>query len=85
MKAAGFEPVDLRSGYDDNSLGRVHGTARQPRDVFHPAVACGKHSVALPPAGGNPRSIKRFAGGRGAMYAPELQANSDEIKLKISD
>jgi uncharacterized protein YfaS (alpha-2-macroglobulin family) len=71
MKAAGFEPVEVRSGY----VGRDLPAYREFRDervvFFVRRLARGRHSVSY-----------RM---RHAMYAPELKANSDEIKLVIED
>ena len=53
MKPAGFEPVDLRSGYTGNDLG-AYVEFRDNRVVFFArTLARGKHSVCLSHAGGD--------------------------------
>ena len=65
---------------------RVHGTARQPGDVLRPLrLARGKHSVSYRLRAETPGQFSALPAVASAMYAPELKANSDEIKLKISD
>ena len=36
MKAAGFEPVELRSGYSGNDTGRLHGVSRRAARLLRP-------------------------------------------------
>ena len=86
LKAAGFEPMRVRSGYNGNDAGRLHGTARRPGLLLRPGTgprqaqrelsACGPRSPASS-APCRPRARR--------MYAPELKGNSDEIKIKIVD
>ena len=86
MKPAGFEPVDLRSGYNGNDLARLHGVPRQPRGVLHRGrLARGKHSVTYRMRAEIPGQFSALPTRAWAMYAPELKANSDEIKLKVED
>ena len=85
MKAAGFEPVDLRSGYTGNALG-AYVEFRDNRVVFFVrALARGKHSVAYRMRAEIPGRFSALPTKAWAMYAPELKANSDEIKLQIED
>ena len=61
MKPAGFEPVELRSGYNGNDLG-AYMEFRDDRVVFFVRqLARGKHSVALPHAGRDPGQVQRPA------------------------
>ncbi len=57
LKAAGFEPVDLRSGYGENSLGAYVEMRDNRATFFIRKLARGKNSAALPLAGRNPRPI----------------------------
>ncbi len=85
MKPAGFEPVDLRSGYNGNTLG-AYMEFRDNRVVFFVRrLARGKHSVAYRVRAEIPGKFSALPTRAWAMYAPELKANSDEIKLKVED
>ena len=85
MKAAGFEPVDLRSGYNSNSLG-AYMELRDNRVVFFArTLARGKHSVSYRMRAETPGKFSALPTRANGVYAPELRANSDELKLKIED
>jgi hypothetical protein len=85
MKPSGFEPVDLRSGYTGNDLG-AYVEFRDNRVVFFArALARGKHSVSYRMRAEIPGQFSALPTRASAMYAPELKANSDEIKLKVED
>ncbi len=85
MKAAGFEPVDLRSGYTGNALG-AYVEFRDNRVVFFVgSLARGNHSVAYRMRAEIPGKFSALPTRAWAMYAPELKANSNELKLQISD
>jgi hypothetical protein len=85
MKPAGFEPVDLRSGYTGNDLG-AYVEYRDNRVVFFArALARGRHSVSYRMRAETPGRFSALPTRAWAMYAPELKANSDEIKLKVKD
>jgi uncharacterized protein YfaS (alpha-2-macroglobulin family) len=85
MKPAGFEPVDLRSGYTGNDLG-AYVEFRDNRVVFFArSLARGKHSVSYRMRAEIPGRFSALPTRAWAMYAPELKGNSDEIKLKVKD
>ena len=85
MKPAGFEPVDLRSGYTGNALG-AYVEFRDNRVVFFSrTLARGTHSVAYRMRAETPGKFSALPTRAAAMYAPELKANSDELKLQVSD
>jgi len=85
MKPAGFEPVDLRSGYNGNDLG-AYMEFRDNRVVFFVnRLAHGKHSVSYRMRAEIPGKFSALPTRASAMYAPELKANSDEIKLRVED
>ena len=85
MKPAGFEPVDLRSGYNGNDMG-AYMEFRDNRVVFFVnRLARGKHSVSYRMRAEIPGKFSALPTRAAAMYAPELKANSDEIKLKVED
>ncbi|MFT5127419.1 MAG: hypothetical protein ACI8W8_001022 [Rhodothermales bacterium] len=82
MKAAGFEPVDVRSGH-------VLGAYREFRDervaFFLRRLARGKHGQSYRLRAEIPGVFSALPTKAYAMYAPELKANSDGIKLKVRD
>jgi uncharacterized protein YfaS (alpha-2-macroglobulin family) len=85
MKAAGFEPVDTRSGYTSNDM-RAYMELRDERVCFFVgALARGKHSVSYRMRAEIPGKFSALPTRASAMYAPELRANSEEIKLNIKD
>lgn len=85
MKAAGFEPVDLRSGYNANDMGAYMELRDEKVCFFVRALARGRHSVAYRMRAEIPGKFSALPTRAYAMYAPELKANSDEIKLVIED
>ncbi len=85
MKGAGFEPVEVRSGYTGNEMG-AYVEFRDERVVFFVrALARGKHSVSYRVRAEIPGRFSALPAKASAMYAPELKANSDEMKLQIED
>ena len=85
MKAAGFEPVDIRSGYNGNSLGAYLELRDDRVSLFVARLARGKHSIAYRLRAEIPGKFSALPTRVSAMYAPELKANADEIKLRIED
>ncbi|MBN1588113.1 MAG: alpha-2-macroglobulin, partial [Pirellulales bacterium] len=85
MKPAGFEPVEVRSGYNGNDLG-AYVEFRDNRVVFLVRrLARGRHSVSYRMRAEIPGRFSALPTRGSAMYAPELKANSDEIKLDVVD
>ncbi len=85
MKAAGFEPADLRSGYNSNPLGAYMELRDERVTFFTKRLARGKHSVSYRVRAEVPGLFSALPTKAYAMYAPELKGNSDEIKLLIED
>jgi len=84
-KAAGFEPVAIRSGYHGNGL-RSYAEYRDEKVVFFvQRLARGKHSLSYRVRAEIPGKFSALPTKIEAMYAPELKGNSDEIKLRIED
>ena len=81
-----FQPsVDLRSGYTGNALG-AYVEFRDNRVVFFTrSLARGDHSVAYRMRAEIPGKFSALPARGEAMYAPELKANSDEIKLQVTE
>jgi uncharacterized protein YfaS (alpha-2-macroglobulin family) len=85
MKAAGFEPVEVRSGYTGNEMGAYVEFRDQKVAFFVRRLARGNHSVSYRLRAEIPGRFSALPARAYAMYAPELRANSDEIKLVIKD
>ena len=85
MKAAGFEPVDVRSGYNGNSLGAYMELRDERVCFFTRALPRGKHSISYRLRAEIPGKFSALPTRASAMYAPELRANSDEMKVQIED
>jgi uncharacterized protein YfaS (alpha-2-macroglobulin family) len=84
-KAAGFEPVSVRSGYTRDGLGAYMELRDDRVCFFVRALARGKHSVSYRLRAEIPGKFSALPARASAMYAPELKGNSDEIKLAIVD
>jgi len=84
-KAAGFEPLLVRSGYNSNDLGAYMEMCDDRVCFFVRALARGKHSVNYRMRAEIPGKFSALPARASAMYAPELKGNSDEIKLRIED
>jgi uncharacterized protein YfaS (alpha-2-macroglobulin family) len=85
MKAAGFEAVELKSGFNRNDLG-AYMELRDERVVFFArTLARGTHSVSYRLRAEIPGKFSALPSKISAMYAPELKGNSDEMKLRVKD
>jgi uncharacterized protein YfaS (alpha-2-macroglobulin family) len=85
FKAAGCEPVDLRSGYTGNELG-AYVEYRDERTAFlMRQLSRGRHSVSYRLRAEVPGVFSALPAKIWGMYAPELRGNSDENKIEISD
>ena len=85
MKAAGFEPVEVRSGYNGNELGAYVEYRDERVALFCRTLARGQHSVSYRLRAEIPGQFSALPTKASAMYAPELRANSDELKVQIVD
>jgi uncharacterized protein YfaS (alpha-2-macroglobulin family) len=85
MKAAGFEPVEVRSGYNGNDLGAYMELHDQKVCFFVRSLARGRHSVNYRLRAEVPGKFSALPTVGYGMYAPELRANSDEAKVAIED
>ena len=85
MKAAGFEPVDVRSGYTGNELGAYMEFRDERVCLFLRTLARGKHSVTYRVRAEIPGLFSVLPTRISGMYAPELRGNSDEQKIGITD
>lgn len=85
MKAAGFEPVQIRSGYGNNEMNAYMELHDDRVSLFVSRLARGRHSVSYRLRAEIPGKFSALPTRVSAMYAPELKANSDEMKLRITD
>jgi uncharacterized protein YfaS (alpha-2-macroglobulin family) len=85
MKAAGFEPVEVRSGYNDNELGAYVEYRDERVALFCRTLARGQHSVSYRLRAEIPGKFSALPTKAAAMYAPELKANSGEFRVRIAD
>lgn len=85
QKAAGFEAVDLRSGYNGNSLGAYMELRDEKVTFFVRQLPRGKHTITYRLRAEIPGKFSALPAVAQAMYAPELRGNSDEMKIGIKD
>ncbi|MEN6557330.1 MAG: MG2 domain-containing protein [Thermoguttaceae bacterium] len=85
MKPAGFEPVDVRSGYTGNELGAYVEFRDNRVAFFVERLARGRHSVSYRMRAEIPGRFSALPTRASAMYAPELKGNSDEMKVGIEE
>jgi uncharacterized protein YfaS (alpha-2-macroglobulin family) len=85
MKAAGFEPLLVQSGYTGDGLGAYMELRDEKVCFFVRRLPRGKHSVSYRLRAEIPGQFSALPTRAYAMYAPELRGNSDEIKLRIVD
>jgi alpha-2-macroglobulin len=84
-KAAGFEPVEIQSGYNGNELGAYVELRDERVAFFVRSLARGKHTVSYRLRAEVPGRFHALPARVQAIYAPELRANSDEISLRVED
>ena len=85
MKAAGFEAVDVQSGYTNNGLGAYMELRDERVAFFVHQLPLGKHSITYRLRAEIPGRFSALPAKASAMYAPELKGNSDGTKLVIQD
>ena len=85
MKAAGCEPVDVRSGYTGNEMGAYVELRDERVCLFVRQLARGTHSLSYRLRAEIPGRFSALPTRASALYAPELKANSDEMKIQIED
>ncbi len=85
MKASGFEAVEVRSGYNGNEMGAFVEFRDERVAFFVRQLMRGKHSISYRLRAEIPGKFSALPTRASAMYAPELKANSDEMKVGITD
>jgi uncharacterized protein YfaS (alpha-2-macroglobulin family) len=84
-KAAGFEPLNVRSGYTYTGLGAYMEVRDDKIAFFARILPRGKHSITYRMRAEIPGQFSALPTRAFAMYAPELKGNSDEIKIVVRD
>ncbi|MFK7850827.1 MAG: alpha-2-macroglobulin [Akkermansiaceae bacterium] len=84
-KAAGMEPVEVRSGYNSNGLGAYMELRDEKVSMFVQNLPRGRHNLSYRLRAEIPGKFSALPTKAEAMYAPELRANSDEMKIEIAE
>lgn len=85
-KPAGLEAIKVRSGYTRNAGMHAYMEMHHERTSFFVRqLARGSHSLKYRLRAEIPGSFSALPTIAEAMYAPELKANSDEMKIKVKD
>ncbi|MGB1874936.1 MAG: alpha-2-macroglobulin, partial [Akkermansiaceae bacterium] len=87
-KPAGLEAVEVRSGYIGAQQSGMHAymeMRNEKTSFFVRQLARGSHSVKYRLRAEIPGSFSALPTMAEAMYAPELKANSDEMKIRVKD
>lgn len=84
-KPAGCEPVEVRSGYNGNALGAYVEYRDQQVLMYLRNLPRGERTVTYRLRAETPGRFAALPTQIGAMYAPELRGNSDELKLNVVD
>lgn len=84
-KAAGLEPVEVRSGYGGNEMGAYMELRDDRVSFFVRQLMRGTHSLRYRMRAEIPGRFSALPTKAEAMYAPELRANSNEMKIVIHE
>ena len=84
-KAAGLEPVEVRSGPNRNGLGAYMELRDEKVTLFVRSLPQGRHNLSYQLRAEIPGTFSALPTRAEAMYAPELKANSDEMKIGVRD
>ncbi len=84
-KAAGLEPVDVRSGYTGDGVGAYLELRDERAAFFLRALPRGATSVSYRLRAEIPGRYSALPTTIAAMYAPELKGNADEIRLRVRE
>jgi len=85
LKAAGFEAVDVRSGYRRGGMHAYREMRNDRVSFFVSHLPRGKHNIKYKLRAEIPGKFSALPAKVYANYAPELKGNSDEIKISITD
>ena len=81
----GLEPVEVRSGYNRNGLGAFMELRDEKVAMFVRQLPRGRHNLSYRLRAEIPGKFSALPTRAEGMYAPELRANSDEMKLGVRD
>ncbi|HUF61209.1 MAG TPA: MG2 domain-containing protein [Verrucomicrobiales bacterium] len=84
-KAAGFETVDLRSGYSHEGVQSYREFRDDRVALFLRQLPRGRHSLTYRLRAEVPGDFHALPATVAAMYAPELKGNADESTFRIAD
>ncbi|WP_411825821.1 alpha-2-macroglobulin family protein [Luteolibacter sp. AS25] len=84
-KAVGMEAVEVQSGYNPNGLGAYMELRDEKVSLFVQNLPRGRHNLNYRLRAEIPGKFSALPTRAEAMYAPELKANSDEMKISVSD
>ncbi len=84
-KAAGLEPVEVRSGYHRNGLGAFMEMRDERVAMFVRSLPRGRHNLSYRLRAEIPGKFSALPTRAEAMYAPELRGNSNEMKIRVAD
>ena len=84
-KAAGLEPVEVRSGYNPNGLGAYMELRDEKVSLFVQDLPQGRHNLSYRLRAEIPGKFSALPTRAEAIYAPELKANSDEMKIEVTE
>jgi uncharacterized protein YfaS (alpha-2-macroglobulin family) len=84
-KAAGMEAEEVRSGYNLNGLGAYMELRDEKVSLFVQNLPRGRHNLSYRLRAEIPGKFSALPTRAEAMYAPELRANSDEMKFRITE
>ncbi len=85
MKPAGFETVNVRSGYVGDTLNSYLELHDERASFFLRELPLGKHSLTYRLRAEVPGSFHALPAKVSAMYSPELRGNSDELQVKVEE
>ena len=85
FKPAGFEAIDLQSGYSNDGLGAYREFRDRTVSFFVRELMRGEHSIKYRLRAEIPGRFSALPARVSAMYAPELIGNSNELKVVIND
>ncbi|MCC8189888.1 MAG: hypothetical protein LIP77_04505 [Planctomycetes bacterium] len=85
MKAAGLEAVELQSGYTNNPLGAYIEYRDQKVVLFVRYLPEGTYTIRYRFRAETPGQFSALPVVGGGMYATDLNANSDEMKLRVGE
>ena len=85
LKPAGFEPEEVRSGYTYEALNAYREFRDEKVAFFAQSLPRGRHLLRYRVKAEIPGKFSALPTKATGMYAPELRANSDEMKVQIED